>query len=84
MPGGDQKLAFVASSAPSAQRSLSEIKARYDSVPPAEADVIVALGGDGFMLETLHEHHANSKPIFRHASRHRRLPDERLQRRRSA
>lgn len=64
MSARDQKLAFVASSAPSAQRSLSEIIARYDSVPPAEADVIVALGGDGFMLETLHEHHASSKPIF--------------------
>lgn len=60
----DLKLAFVASMAPSAQRGLEEIKRRYDNVSVEEADVIVALGGDGFMLETLHANKANNKPIY--------------------
>ena len=60
----DPRLAFVASAAPSAQRSLRELKRRYDHVEPEDADVIVALGGDGFMLETLHAHKERGKPIF--------------------
>jgi NAD+ kinase len=62
--GGDKRLAFVASNAPSAQRGLRELQKRYDHVPTEKADVIVALGGDGFMLETLHAHQHISKPIF--------------------
>ena len=62
--GGVQRLAFVASNAPSAQSSLRELQKRYDHVSPDSADVIVALGGDGFMLETLHAHKHISKPIF--------------------
>lgn len=61
---GGARLAFVASRAPSAQRSLAELAERYDHVPPEESDVIVALGGDGFMLETLHEQKGNGKPIY--------------------
>ncbi|MCH8685211.1 NAD kinase [Pedomonas mirosovicensis] len=48
------KLALVASSSPEAQAALKEIGGRHDWVPPNEADVIVVLGGDGFMLQTLH------------------------------
>ncbi|ABC21321.1 NAD(+) kinase [Rhodospirillum rubrum ATCC 11170] len=47
-------IAFVASQTPEAQEALERLKQRYPHVPPATADVIVALGGDGFMLETLH------------------------------
>ncbi len=45
---------------------------------PADADVMVALGGDGLMLQTLHAHMRTGKADLRHASRHRRLPDERI------
>jgi len=61
---GNLRLAFVASMAPSAQRGLKELKRRYANVAPEAADVIVALGGDGFMLETLHAHKDHGKPIF--------------------
>ena len=40
------------------------LHARYEHVPPDEADVIVALGGDGFMLETLHARIERPVPIY--------------------
>ena len=46
------------------QEALAELNQRYHSVPPDEADVIVALGGDGFMLETLHKHLRRDVPIY--------------------
>ena len=58
------KLAFLASGAPAAQRSLKALKTKYSHVRPEDADVIVALGGDGFMLETLHGNSARNVPIF--------------------
>ncbi len=48
------KFAFAASPVEVAQNALNELSAVYGSVPQTEADVIVALGGDGFMLQTLH------------------------------
>lgn len=48
------KLAFVASNTPIAQQAQAALSAQYGGVPVDQADVIVALGGDGFMLETLH------------------------------
>ncbi len=33
---------------------MARLRARYESVAPEEADIVVALGGDGLMLETLH------------------------------
>lgn len=57
-------IAFVASVADSAQRALEDLSARYTSVAPEEADVIVSLGGDGFMLETLHKFLGLGVPIF--------------------
>jgi NAD+ kinase len=50
----ERTLAFLASDAPQAQAALAELTQRYGSASPDTADVIVALGGDGFMLETLH------------------------------
>ena len=50
-----QRIAFVASSAPVAQEALAEMIALYGQHDLANADVVVALGGDGFMLQTLHE-----------------------------
>lgn len=48
------KLALVASTADPALEAERELRARLDWVPVDEADLVVALGGDGFMLQTLH------------------------------
>ncbi|WP_136163174.1 NAD kinase [Sphingomonas flavalba] len=48
------KRALVASPAESARIAEAELRARYEWVDPGEAELIVALGGDGFMLQTLH------------------------------
>ncbi len=47
-----------------AQRAETEMRERYGHVPPENADAIVALGGDGFMLQTLHRFMGLGKPIF--------------------
>jgi NAD+ kinase len=57
-------IALVASSTPEAQGALQALAGRYPNVPPEEADVIVALGGDGLMLQTLHKVMGSSKPIY--------------------
>ena len=59
-----EKLAFVASNRPDAQAVRARLAARYGDVPAAEAQVIVALGGDGFMLETLHRNLGRPTPIY--------------------
>jgi NAD+ kinase len=59
-----KKLSFVASSAFVAQNSLHVLEEQYGSVPMEEADVIVALGGDGFMLETLHNTQHLNIPVY--------------------
>ncbi|WCE03619.1 NAD kinase [Pseudoxanthomonas sp. JBR18] len=58
------RLAFLASPAPSAQQALETLSARYGQHPPEQADILVALGGDGFMLQTLHRHAQLGKPVF--------------------
>ncbi|MFT3808304.1 MAG: NAD kinase [Micropepsaceae bacterium] len=55
---------FVASSAPDAQAALAVMRDRYAETPEPEADTIVALGGDGFMLETLHRQLGSRRPIY--------------------
>lgn len=55
---------FVASSAPEAVEARARLAKRYGNVPAAEADVIVALGGDGLMLSTLHAFMNTGKPIY--------------------
>ncbi|OLP58425.1 NAD kinase [Xaviernesmea oryzae] len=57
-------IAFVASTAPDAQDALAELTALYGNVPLAAADVVVALGGDGFMLQTLHSCMRNDKLVY--------------------
>jgi NAD+ kinase len=59
-----EKLAFVASNRPDAQAVRARLAALYGDVPAAEAQVIVALGGDGFMLETLHRNLGRPTPIY--------------------
>ncbi|MBR2657044.1 MAG: NAD kinase [Loktanella sp.] len=58
------KIAFVASSVPTAQAALRVLSAAYGDVPQAKADVIVALGGDGFMLQTLHGTQGLDVPVY--------------------
>jgi len=57
-------VAFVASQSDEAQAAERRLKDRYAHTTPEEADIVVALGGDGFMLETLHRHLHRSAPIF--------------------
>ena len=57
-------IAFVAARQKQAQDALKALKERYESVPPTRADVIVVLGGDGFMLRTLHKYLHRNVPIF--------------------
>lgn len=59
-----QKIAFLASDAPLAQDALANLTAHYGQVSPDAADVIVALGGDGFMLQTLHATQHLGAPVY--------------------
>ena len=59
-----EKIAFVASAGAEAQQALAQLAALYGNHAPADADVVVALGGDGLMLQTLHEHMRSGKPIY--------------------
>ena len=54
--GSFTKIAFLASAKPSAKASLNHLVARYGNCDAGEADVLVPLGGDGFMLTTLRRH----------------------------
>tara|TARA_Y100001970_G_C14258817_1_gene877848 strand:- start:6202 stop:6969 length:768 start_codon:yes stop_codon:yes gene_type:complete len=57
-------ISVVASDSEPAQLALSELMERYTTVDPEEADIIVALGGDGFMLEAQHRFMELKKPIY--------------------
>jgi NAD+ kinase len=59
-----QHIAFVAASTPEAREAYAKLEKRYGNVDPASADVIVALGGDGLMLQTLHKFMNSGKPIY--------------------
>jgi NAD+ kinase len=48
------KAHFVASEAPGAQAALEKLRARYGDAGEVHAEIVVALGGDGFLLQTLH------------------------------
>jgi len=56
--------AFVASDVEEAREALAHLEARYPTAPHDRAEVIVALGGDGFMLETLHRYMERAVPIY--------------------
>jgi NAD+ kinase len=59
-----QHIAFVASHTPEAREAYGRLEKRYGNADPAKADVIVALGGDGLMLQTLHKFMNSGKPIY--------------------
>ncbi len=58
------RLHFVAAAVPEAQSALANLRQQYDDAGPDKADVVVALGGDGFMLQTLHTFLERGKPIY--------------------
>ena len=57
-------IALVAGSTPEAREAYERLQGRYGNVEPNDADVIVALGGDGLMLQTLHKFMNSGKPIY--------------------
>jgi NAD+ kinase len=57
-------LGFVASDAPEAQKALRRLTKLHGHVNPAQADAIIALGGDGLMLQVLHKFLTVGKPIY--------------------
>ena len=58
------KLAFTASARPEAQEALRRLRHGYGEVGEADADIIVALGGDGHMLDTLRRRLKDAKPVY--------------------
>ncbi len=58
------RISFLASDGVDAQAALRRLVHAYGNSPSKTADVIVALGGDGFMLETLHRHMHERIPIY--------------------
>jgi NAD+ kinase len=58
------KLAFVASDWPEAQEARKRLANIHGDLPEEEADVVVALGGDGYMLEVLHRNLGSRRPIY--------------------
>jgi len=59
-----RRIAFLASTTDDAGSALQALEAVHGHATPEEADILVALGGDGFMLQTLHRHGALGKPVF--------------------
>jgi NAD+ kinase len=59
-----ERIAFVASPAPEARDALRRLAGLYGNVIPSRADVVVALGGDGLMLQTLRKAMKAGKPIY--------------------
>jgi NAD+ kinase len=58
------RIAFFASEAPEARRALTKLSKLYGNADPESADVVVALGGDGLMLQALHRFMSAGLPIY--------------------
>ncbi|MDF1804550.1 NAD kinase [Thalassovita sp.] len=58
------RIAFTASDTPTAQTARAALVGRYGNIPEEDANVIVALGGDGFMLQTLHRTQRLDAPVY--------------------
>ena len=59
-----RSLAFVSSESPTATTAARTLAALYGQCDVESADVIVALGGDGFMLQTLHRFMDSGRPVY--------------------
>ena len=64
MTSNDRRICIVSSHAPIAMEAAERLGEIYDHVDAHEADVIVALGGDGFMLQTLHATEGLDAPVY--------------------
>jgi NAD+ kinase len=58
------RLAFVSAATSAARVARKRLEKRYGAVPPSQADIVVALGGDGLMLQTLHRNIRRGTPIY--------------------
>ncbi|MDE2445865.1 MAG: NAD(+)/NADH kinase, partial [Alphaproteobacteria bacterium] len=58
------RIAFLASDSTEARRALTKLTKRFGDAPPDKADVVVALGGDGLMLQALHRFMSSGLPIY--------------------
>ena len=58
------RIAFLASSTPEAEAALAALAARYGNHEAEFSDIVVALGGDGLMLQTLHRFMGTGMPIY--------------------
>lgn len=58
------KIAFTASARPEAQEAVRRLRHLYGEAGETEAEIIVALGGDGHMLETLRRRLGDKKPVY--------------------
>ena len=63
-PHRHEAIAFLSSGTPEADAARVRLATRYGNVDPDHADVVVALGGDGLMLQVLHRFMGSSKPIY--------------------
>jgi NAD+ kinase len=59
-----KKLAFISSEAPQAKKAAEKLIAAYGQTELDYADIVVALGGDGFMLQTMHANMNSGRQIF--------------------
>jgi NAD+ kinase len=59
-----EKIAFLSSGTPEADRARESLAATYGDANEHDAEVVVALGGDGLMLQTLHRFMDRRTPIF--------------------
>ena len=64
MSAENPAIAFVASKTDEAQAALAGLRERYAEAALDKAEIIVALGGDGFMLRTLHRHMSVNRPVY--------------------
>ena len=69
------RISFRSSTSPAALAAYSALSERYGDAPVTQAEVIVALGGDGFMLQTLHEPQSLGLPVYGMTNR---LPHQQL------
>ncbi len=63
-PRAFERIAFLSSGTPESNAAQAHLDGLYGRVAPDDADIVVALGGDGWMLQTLHRFMGSSKPVY--------------------
>ncbi|MCY4542282.1 MAG: NAD kinase [Rhodobacteraceae bacterium] len=64
VPRGRERICFLAAASEEARIAVDRLASRYGNIPAEECHVIVALGGDGFMLQTLHDTRELGCPVY--------------------